>query len=191
MAYKRNPMRAERMCSIARFAMALPAPASQTAATQWLERSLDDSAVRRIIIPQAFLAVDALLTLYLNVIPGLVVHPAMVSKHVAEELPFMATENLLMAAVRAGGDRQALHECIRTHALAAATRLKEGAGDNDLIERLKADPAFPPIDFGGVLDPARYVGRAPEQVVAFLNEEVAPIRDGYPSQCGQRTDVDV
>jgi adenylosuccinate lyase len=191
MAYKRNPMRAERMCSIARFALALPAAASQTAATQWLERTLDDSAVRRVIIPQTFLAADALLTLYLNVVPGMVVHPAMVATHVAAELPFMATENLLMAAVQAGGDRQDLHERIRTHSLAAAARLKEGAADNDLIDRLRADPAFPQVDFGAVLDPRRFVGRAPEQVDAFLAHEVEPIRRRYPDQRGRRADVDV
>ena len=149
MAYKRNPMRAERMCSLARFVMALPAAASQTAATQWLERTLDDSAVRRLILPQAFLGVDAVLNLYGNIVPGLVVHPAVIGRHVAEQLPFMATENLLMAAVLAGGDRQALHERIRVHSLAAAERLKEGAGENDLIDRLRDDPAFPPLDFEG------------------------------------------
>ena len=153
MAYKRNPMRAERMCSLARFVLALPAAASQTAATQWLERTLDDSAVRRLVLPQAFLAADAVLNLYLNVVPGLVVHPAVIARHVAEELPFMATENLLMAAVQAGGDRQDLHERIRTHSLAAAERLKEGAGDNDLIDRLRDDPAFPPLDFDKLMDP--------------------------------------
>ena len=137
MAYKRNPMRAERMCSLARFVLALPAAASQTAATQWLERTLDDSAIRRLIVPQAFLAVDAILNLYLNIVPGLVVHPAVIARHVAEQLPFMATENLLMAAVQAGGDRQDLHERIRVHALAAAERLKDGAADNDLIDRIR------------------------------------------------------
>ncbi len=180
MAYKRNPMRAERMCSIARFALALPAPASQTAATQWLERTLDDSAVRRLFIPQAFLAADALLTLYLNVVPGLVVHPAMTARHVAAELPFMATENLLMAAVQAGGDRQDLHERIRTHSLAAVARLKEGATDNDLIDRLRTDAAFPKLDFDAVLEPPGSVGRSPEQVDAFLVSEVEPIRRRYP-----------
>ncbi len=191
MAYKRNPMRAERMCSIARFALAMPAPASQTAATQWLERTLDDSAVRRLIIPQAFLAVDALLSLYLNVVPGLVVLPAMIAKHVAAELPFMATENVMMAAVQAGGDRQDVHERIRTHSLAAVARLKEGAADNDLIERLKGDAAFPSIDFSAVLDPAKFIGRCPEQVDAFLEREVTPIRTRYPDQRGVRRDVDV
>jgi adenylosuccinate lyase len=191
MAYKRNPMRAERMCSIARFALALPAPASQTAATQWLERTLDDSAVRRLFIPQAFLAADALLTLYLNVVPGLVVHPAMTARHVAAELPFMATENLLMAAVQAGGDRQDLHERIRTHSLGAVARLKDGATDNDLIDRLRTDAAFPKLDFAAVLDPLRFVGRSPEQVDAFLVSEVDPIRRRYPHLAGQQADVDV
>jgi adenylosuccinate lyase len=191
MAYKRNPMRAERMCSIARFVLSLPAAASQTAATQWLERTLDDSAVRRIIIPQAFLAVDALLTLYLNVVPGMVVHPAMVAKHVAAELPFMATENLLMAAVQTGGDRQDLHERIRTHSLAAAARLKEGASENDLIDRLRADPSFRGVDLDALMDPRRFVGRSPEQVDAFLANEVGPIRRRYPGQRGRKADVDV
>jgi adenylosuccinate lyase len=191
MAYKRNPMRAERMCSIARFALALPAAASQTAATQWLERTLDDSAVRRMIIPEAFLAVDAVLGLYLNVVPGLVVHPAMVAKHVDAELPFMATENLLMAAVQAGGDRQDLHERIRSHSLAAATRLKEGAANNDLIDRLRNDPAFPVLDFAKELDASRFVGRSPEQVVAFIEHEVGPIRRRYPDCREMRFDVHV
>lgn len=191
MAYKRNPMRAERMCSIARFLLAMPAPASQTAATQWLERTLDDSAVRRMVIPQSFLAADALLTLYLNVVPGLVVHESMIARHVAAELPFMATENLLMAAVQAGGDRQDLHERIRTHSLAAVARIKEGASDNDLIARLKVDPAFPKLDFDAVLDPARFTGRSPEQVEAFLASEVEPIRLRYPAQRGKSVEVHV
>ena len=191
MAYKRNPMRAERMCSIARFAMALPAAASQTAATQWLERTLDDSAVRRMIIPQMFLAVDALMSLYLNVVPGLVVHPAMTARHVANELPFMATENLMMAAVQSGGDRQDLHERIRTHSLASASRLKEGAERNDLIDRLRTDPTFPALDFDAVLNPSRFIGRSAEQVVAFIEREVEPIRRKYPEQRGVREEIDV
>ena len=191
MAYKRNPMRAERMCSIARFALALPAAANQTAATQWLERTLDDSAVRRLVLPQAFLAVDALLTLYLNVVPGLVVNPGVIARHVAAELPFMATENLMMAATQAGGDRQELHERIRTHSLAAAGRIKAGDGTNDLIERLGGDPAFAGIDLAAVLEPRQFVGRAPEQVDAFLIREVEPIRARYPSRLGQRRDVHV
>jgi adenylosuccinate lyase len=191
MAYKRNPMRAERLCSIARYALALPPAMSQTAATQWLERTLDDSAIRRMIVPQMFLAVDASLGLYLNVVPGLVVHPAMTARHVAAELPFMATENLLMAAVQAGGDRQDLHERIRTHSLAAAARLKEGQADNDLIDRLQSDPAFPALDFATVLRPDRFVGRSSEQVVAFIATEVEPIRRRYPDRTGQQFEVDV
>ncbi|QEH37562.1 Adenylosuccinate lyase [Aquisphaera giovannonii] len=180
MAYKRNPMRAERLCSLARFLMALPAAASQTSATQWLERTLDDSAVRRLTLPQGFLAADAILSLYANIVPGLVVHAAVIDRHLAEQLPFMATENLLMAGVQAGGDRQALHERIRQHSLAAAERLKEGAADNDLIARLRDDPAFPPLNFDDVLDASRYVGRSPEQVEEFLRTEVQPIRVRYP-----------
>jgi adenylosuccinate lyase len=182
MAYKRNPMRAERMCALARFVMALPAVAGQTAATQWLERTLDDSAVRRLTVPQAFLAVDAILNLYLNVVPGLVVHPSVIARHVAEELPFMATENLLMAAVQAGGDRQDLHERIRVHAMAAARRLKDGAAENDLLDRIRSDPAFPPLDFQGLLEPRRYIGRSERQVDAFLVREVEPIRRRYPDR---------
>ena len=182
MAYKRNPMRAERMCSLARFVSSLPAAASQTAATQWLERTLDDSAVRRLIIPQAFLGVDAILNLYLNIVPGLVVHPAVIAHHVAAELPFMATENLLMAAVQAGGDRQDLHERIRVHALTAAERLKDGAADNDLIDRIRTDPAFPPVDFDRVMDPRQFVGRAARQVDEFIKRDIEPIRRRYPDR---------
>ena len=182
MAYKRNPMRAERMCSLARFVSSLPAAASQTASTQWLERTLDDSAVRRLIIPQAFLGVDAILNLYLNIVPGLVVHPAVIARHVASELPFMATENLLMAAVQAGGDRQDLHERIRVHALAAAERLKVGAADNDLIDRIRTDPAFPPVDFERVMDPRHFVGRAARQVDEFIKRDIEPIRRRYPDR---------
>ncbi len=191
MAYKRNPMRAERLCSIARFAMALPAAASQTAATQWLERTLDDSAVRRMVLPQAFLAVDALLNLYLNVVPGLVVYPAVIGRHVEQELPFMATENLIMAGVQAGGDRQTIHEQIRVHSQAAALRVKQGSPDNDLLDRLRNDPAFPRVDYEGVLNPADFTGRSAEQVVHFLAEEVEPIRRRHPDQLAQRRDVDV
>jgi len=182
MAYKRNPMRAERMCSLARFVLSLPAAASQTAATQWLERTLDDSAIRRLVIPQAFLAVDAILNLYQNIVPGLVVQPAVIARHVAEQLPFMATENLLMAAVQAGGDRQDLHERIRVHALAASQRLTDGAADNDLIDRLRTDPAFPPLDFDRVLDPRGFVGRSARQVDEFMTREIEPIRRRYPDR---------
>ena len=188
MAYKRNPMRAERMGSLARFVMALPAAAAQTAATQWLERTLDDSAVRRLTLPQGFLAIDAILNLYLNVVPGMVVHPAVIGRHVTDELPFMATENLLMAAVQAGGDRQDLHERIRVHAMAAAARLKDGAADNDLLDRIAADTAFPPLDLDDVLDPRRYIGRSVRQVEEFLAREVEPIRRRYPDQPAEDPD---
>ena len=132
------------------------------------------------VLPQAFLAVDALLTLYLNVVPGLVVNPPVIARHVAAELPFMATENLMMAAVRLGGDRQDLHERVRTHSLAAAARIKQGDGVNDLADRLGGDPAFRGVDLAAVLDPRQFVGRSPEQVDAFLADVVEPIRRRYP-----------
>jgi adenylosuccinate lyase len=191
MAYKQNPMRAERLCSLARFLMALPAAASQTAATQWLERTLDDSAVRRLVLPQGFLAADAILVLYGNIASGLIVHPAVIARHVADQLPFMATENLLMAAVSAGGDRQALHERIRVAALASSQRLKEGAGANDLIDRLRQDPQFPALDFESVLDPGQYVGRSAEQVEQFLGYVVDLIRRRYPESRVSPADVRV
>ena len=181
MAYKRNPMRAERMCSLARFTLALPPAASQTAATQWLERTLDDSAIRRLVIPQAFLAVDAILNLYLNIAHGLVVNPAVIARHVAEHLPFMATETLLMAAVQAGGDRQALHERIRVHSIAASEQLKQGAARNDLFDRIRGDAAFPRLDFGRILDPSRYTGRSAAQVDEFVASVIDPIRKRYPT----------
>jgi adenylosuccinate lyase len=191
MAYKRNPMRAERLCSLARFLMALPAAASQTAANQWLERTLDDSALRRLILPQGFLAADAILCLFENVAAGMVVHSAVIGLHVAQELPFMATENLLMAAVRAGGDRQTLHERIRLHAIAAAERIKAGASDNDLIERLRNDPAFPPLDFDAVMLPSQFVGRSSRQVEDFLRTEIEPLRGRYPRKRGSPEEIRV
>jgi len=191
MAYKRNPMRAERICSISRFAMGMPPISGQTAATQWMERTLDDSAVRRLVLPQAFLAVDAVLQLYLNVVPGMVVHPAVITRHVKDELPFMATENLLMAGVEAGGDRQELHERIRTHSIAAATQIKQGSGENDLIARLQNDEAFAKLDFNTLLDPIAFVGRSPEQVDQFIKTEVEPIRRKYPELRGQSGEVNL
>jgi adenylosuccinate lyase len=181
MAYKRNPMRAERMCSLARFAMNLAANADQTHATQWMERTLDDSANRRLVIPQAFLAIDAILILYQNVASGLVVYPQVIARNLREELPFMATENILMAAVAAGGDRQELHEKIRQHSQAAAVVVKQQGGDNDLIARLKGDKAFAAVNLDDAVDAAKLVGRSPEQVDEFLAEIVAPIRRQYSS----------
>lgn len=191
MAYKRNPMRSERICGLARYVMSLEASAAATASTQWLERTLDDSANRRLTIPQAFLAIDAILILYQNVASGLVVYPQVISKHLAEELPFMATENILMAAASAGGDRQDLHERIRRHSQAAAKVVKEQGGANDLIERLSSDPAFAKVDFASALDAQKFVGRAPQQVDEFLAEVAEPIRARYCNQLPQQADVKV
>jgi len=179
MAYKRNPMRSERICALARFAMNLASNADDTHATQWMERTLDDSANRRLVIPQAFLAIDAVLILYQNVATGLVVYPQVIAKHLREELPFMATENVLMAAVAAGGDRQTLHELIRQHSQAAGAIVKEQGGANDLIARLKGDQSFANVDIEGAIDPAALTGRSKEQVDEFLSEIVAPIRKRY------------
>ncbi len=179
MAYKRNPMRCERICSLARFAMSLAANTDQTHATQWMERTLDDSANRRLVIPQAFLAIDAILILYQNVATGLVVYPQVIAKHLREELPFMATENVLMAAVAAGGDRQTLHERIRQHSHAAAAVVKEQGGENDLISRLKSDKAFAAVDIDAAMDPAKLTGRSKEQVDAFLAEALSPISERF------------
>lgn len=191
MAYKRNPMRAERICGLARFVISLESSAAQTAATQWLERTLDDSANRRLTLPQAFLAIDAVLLLYQNIASGLVVYPRLIAQHLQAELPFMATENILMAAVRAGGDRQALHERIRRHSLAAAAVVKQEGRENDLIARLQADEAFAAVDWAAALDPARFVGRAPEQVDEYLSEVVAPIRERYADALTDEAEVRV
>ncbi|TWT78013.1 Adenylosuccinate lyase [Posidoniimonas polymericola] len=175
MAYKRNPMRSERICGLARFVMSLTANGADTHATQWMERTLDDSANRRLSLPQALLGVDAVLSIYHNVASGLVVYPKVIERNLAAELPFMATENLLMEAVRAGGDRQDLHEVIRTHSQEAAAVVKQQGGDNDLLDRLRNDPAFAGVDIDAAVDAAGLVGRAPEQVDEFLNEVVEPI----------------
>jgi len=179
MAYKRNPMRSERICSLARYAISLQSSAANTLATQWMERTLDDSANRRLVLPQAFLAVDAILILCQNVASGLVVYPEVIGKHLREELPFMATENILMEAVAAGGDRQELHERIREHSQAAASVVKNEGKPNDLIERLAADEAFANLDFEAAMEPTQFVGRAPQQVDEFINEVVTPIRQQY------------
>jgi adenylosuccinate lyase len=181
MAYKRNPMRSERMCGLARFVSTLAVSAAQTASVQWLERTLDDSVNRRLSLPQAFLGTDGILRLALNITRGLVVHPDVIARHVEEVLPYMATENLLMAGVALGGDRQTLHERIRQHSLAVAAGLKAGAPRNDLLDRLQADPAFAGVDFARVLDQRQFVGRAPEQVDEFLRDCVQPIRQRYRS----------
>jgi adenylosuccinate lyase len=176
MAYKRNPMRSERMCGLARFILSVATGAGQTAAVQWMERTLDDSANRRLTIPQAFLAADAVLILFRNIVDGLVVYPKVIRSRLLAELPFMATENILMEGVRRGGDRQDLHERIRVHSQAAGRTVKEEGLANDLLDRLRGDAAFADIDLGDVLDPSRYVGRSPEQVDTFVAQVVEPIR---------------
>jgi adenylosuccinate lyase len=191
MAYKRNPMRAERICGLARFVMSLQNDTSATLATQWLERTLDDSANRRIVLPQAFLAVDAILLLYQNIASALVVYPKVIERNLRAELPFMATENLLMAAVAAGGDRQHLHEVIRQHSQQAAAQVKQYGAENDLLDRLAGDPAFAKVDVGAALDPQKFVGRAPEQVDEFIAEVIAPIRQRYADELASATMAEI
>jgi len=192
MAYKRNPMRAERLCSIARFLMGLPAMAAQTHATQWFERTLDDSAARRLYIPQAFLSADAILRISLNLARGLIVNRPIIAKGVREHLPYMATENLMMAAVAAGADRQEAHEVIRIHSVAVTNRIKEGVGSAmELFERLRAEKIFASVNFDAETDAKLFVGRSPEQVVEFIEAEVEPIRNRYASKLGQRAELKV
>lgn len=185
MAYKRNPMRSERMCALSRFAMSLQAGSDATMATQWMERTLDDSAIRRLAVPQAFLAIDASLILYRNISDGMVVYPKTIEKNLNEELPFMATEEIMMAGVQAGGDRQELHESIRVHSVEAARQVKENGLPNDLIDRLQNDPGFEGIDLAATLDARRYIGRSPEQVDSFIAEQVEPVREKYRGELDQ------
>lgn len=189
MAYKRNPMRSERICSLTRFVMSLQSSPAMTLATQWMERTLDDSANRRLVIPQAFLAIDASLVLMQNVADGLVVYEKTIQKNLAAELPFMATENILMKAVSAGGDRQELHEQIRVHSQEAARRVKAEGQDNDLMDRLREDSAFADVDLDAAMNPLEFVGRAPEQVDDFIAEHIEPIRKRYSD--GESLSVEV
>ena len=177
MPYKRNPMRCERITGLARYVICTAQNAQLTAAAQWLERTLDDSANRRIVLPEIFLAVDGILLLCQNVASGLVVNEAVIANHLQQELPFMCTETILMEAVKAGGDRQALHERIRRHSLEVARLVKEEGRRNDLLERIAADPAFAKVKskIGDIADPKRLIGRAPHQVDEFLRSEVQPI----------------
>ena len=191
MAYKRNPMRSERICSVARFVISLESSPAATLCTQWLERTLDDSANRRLVLPQAFLATDSVLLLYQNVAASLVVYPKVIAANLEAELPFMATENILMAASCAGGDRQDLHERIRRHSRAAAAVVKQQGRPNDLLERLAADEAFAGIDLAAALEPSQFVGRAPRQVDEFIAEVVEPIRAKYAEKMGADAEVDV
>jgi adenylosuccinate lyase len=180
MAYKRNPMRCERATGLARLVISLASSPVMTAAEQWFERTLDDSANKRVSVPEAFLALDGCLLILANVSRGLVVYPKVIESYVAAELPFMATEEILMAGVQMGGDRQELHEAIRRHSMDAARQVKEQGKGNDLIARLRTDGHFAKVDLGNVLDAGKYVGRAPEQVEEFLAEVVGPIRKRYP-----------
>lgn len=180
MAYKRNPMRSERIASLARFVISLEPNANQTHSVQYFERTLDDSANRRLVIPEMFLATDAILLLMENISSGLEVHPAVIERRVAAELPFMATEQLIVRAVRAGGDRQVAHETIRKHSIAAARAMKDGAGSNDLLDRLARDKSLGVSlkDLEGAIDPSRFVGRAPQQVDEFLRDVITPLFAG-------------
>jgi len=193
MAYKRNPMRSERIASLARYVVADAVNPAVTASVQWLERTLDDSANKRISVPEAFLATDAILALVINVADGLVVNPAVIDRNLRRELPFMATENILMACVKAGGDRQELHERIREHSMAAAKRVKQEDGVNDLLERIAADPAFAAVkdQLSDILEPSLYVGRAPEQTAEFLTEQVAPVLQKYAGDLGVKVEINV
>jgi len=191
MAYKRNPMRCERATALSRLVLSLASSPAMTASEQWLERTLDDSANRRVVIPEAFLAVDGILEILINVADGLVVYPNVIAAHVAAELPFMATENILMAGVKAGGNRQELHEKIRLYSHAAAAQVKNFGKSNDLINRLRADIAFRKVDFEAVLNPQSYIGRAPQQVDEFIKDLVTPIRRKYRKALDMTVELNV
>ena len=191
MAYKRNPMRSERVTGLARLVLSLATSPPMTASEQWFERTLDDSANRRIVLAESFLAVDGILEILINVTEGLVVYPKVVAARVNSELPFMATENIMMAGVGAGGNRQELHELIRVYSHQAAAQVKQKGLDNDLIARLKGDKAFAKIDFRKVLNAKAYIGRAPEQVDEFVAAEVSPVRRKYRKQLTRTVDLKV
>ena len=193
MAYKRNPMRSERMGSLSRYVMVDVLNPYITAATQWFERTLDDSANKRLSVPEAFLAIDAILNLYINVSDGLVVYDKVVTAHLKRELPFMATENIMMDAVKRGGNRQELHERIRTHSMAASKRIKEDGEENDLLQRIAADPAFGVTieELEAILVPEKYVGRAPEQTEDFLKETVAAALAPYEAMETEKAEINL
>ena len=193
MAYKRNPMRSERLCSLARFVMSAPINTAFTASTQWFERTLDDSANKRIVIAQTFLAVDGLLKLYMNISENLVVYDKVIDKHIRAELPFMATENIIMEGVKKGGDRQDLHEEIRQLSMKASENVKINGGENNLIDLIKADPKFAAVkdDIADILEPKMYVGRAPSQVTEFIENEVDPILSENRKRLGLKSEINV
>ena len=193
MAYKRNPMRSERIASLANYVMSDMMNPMLVASTQWFERTLDDSANKRLSVPEGFLAIDGILDLYLNVVDGLVVYPKVIEKHLMAELPFMATENIMMDAVKAGGDRQELHERIRELSMEAGRNVKEKGLDNNLLELIAADPAFnlSTDDLKAAMDPSRYVGRSPRQVEEFLEEVISPILSENADELGMRAEINV
>lgn len=193
MAYKRNPMRSERIAALARYVIADALNPAMTASTQWLERTLDDSANKRISVSEAFLAVDAILSLVINVVDGLVVNTAVIERNLRRELPFMATENIMMDCVKRGGDRQELHERIRVHSMESARRVKQGDGVNDLLERIAGDPSFGVTlrQLEDMLNPSAYVGRAPEQTDEFLKEQVGPVLERYKDMLGIKVEISV
>ena len=193
MAYKRNPMRCERMASLADYVMCDVMNPMIVASTQWFERTLDDSANKRISVPEGFLAVDGILQLYMNVVDGLVVYPKVIEKRLMAELPFMATENIMMDAVKAGGDRQELHEKIRELSMEAGRHVKAEGRDNDLLELIAADPAFNLnlSDLQKTMDPMRYVGRSPEQVTEYLAETVRPVLEQYKEELGVKAEISI
>ena len=193
MAYKRNPMRSERICSLSRYVLCDALNPAVTSSVQWFERTLDESANKRLSIPEGFLAVDGILDLCLNVTDGLKVYPKVIGKHLRAELPFMATENIMMDAVKAGGDRQELHEKIRTLSMQAGKRVKEEGLDNNLIELIAADPAFHlnAEDLEKHLDPSKYVGCAPAQVTRYLQEVIGPMLEKNKNELGAKADIEV
>lgn len=193
MAYKRNPMRSERIASLSRYIMVDALNPAITAATQWFERTLDDSANKRLSVPEAFLAADAVLNLYLNVADGLVVYPKVIEQRLRSELPFMATENIMMDAVKRGADRQELHERIRVHSMAASKVIKEEGGENDLLERIAADSIFGVTieELNSLLNPQNYTGRAPRQTEDFINEVVKPILSEYDDIPRETAEINV
>lgn len=193
MAYKRNPMRSERIGSLSRYVISLPANCAVTAGTQWFERTLDDSANRRIVNAQAFLAVDGILNIYMNVSENLVVYEKVINKHIAAELPFMATENIMMECVKAGGSRQDLHKRIRDLSMLAAANVKENGKDNNLLELIKADKMFAAVRdrLDEIVDPKKFIGRAPSQVTEFISNEIDPILDLNKSELGKEGEVRV
>lgn len=193
MAYKRNPMRCERIASLARYVMVDSLNPQITAATQWLERTLDDSANKRIAVAEAFLATDAIVEIYMNVVDGMVVYPKMIEKHLNAELPFMATENILMEAVKRGGDRQELHEKIRVHSMAAGEQVKVYGRENDLIERIANDKAFGMTkdEITAAMKPENFIGRAPQQTEELVEEFVKPIIEKYKDELGIKAEVNV